>query len=96
MIYMLRYSVSSMYSKLDGLINTRNWQEPEPDATDPLEREYERQMRSTVLVQERGKWIWKTIDQENHAWDLAGAQCLGAILCDILPDAYGEEGEKGE
>lgn len=94
MIYLVRYSAPSMYSKLDGLINTRKWQEPEPDATNPLEREYERQMRSTVLVQERGKWIWKTIDNENHAWDLAGMQILGAVLCDILPDAYGEEGEK--
>ncbi len=96
MIYMLRYSAPSMYSKLDGLINAKLWQEPEPDINEQLDQEYARQMQSTVLVQERGKWIWKTIDRENHAWDLAGMQCLGAILCDILPDQYGQEQKEGQ
>ena len=93
MCYMIRYSTTATNAKLDGLIKRGFWTDPEADDDDPLDAQYTRQMQSTILVQSRGKFIWKTIDQENHAWDLSTMQVLAAILREILPDEYALKGD---
>ena len=96
MCYMIRYSTTATNAKLDGLIKRGFWTEPEPDDDDPLDAQYSRQMASTILVHSRGKYVWKTIDKENHAWDLSTMQVLAAILREILPDEYALKGDAGE
>lgn len=96
MCYMIRYSTTATNAKLDGLIKRGFWTEPEADEGDKLEAQYSRQMQSTILVQARGKFVWKTIDNENHAWDLSTMQVLAAILREILPDEYALQGESNE
>ena len=92
--YMIRYSTTTANGRLDGLQRRGFWQEPDADPEDPIEAQYLEQMASTILKNVRGKLQWVTINTNNHAWDLATMQILGAMLCDLLPDEYALKSEE--
>jgi len=55
-------------------------------------------MAGDVQVPRRNRFgqvemVWETVDDNNHAWDLAKIACLGATLGRILPDHVEESRE---
>jgi len=95
---LVRFSASAMSDKVKGLIDGGKMIEPMVTEGDPLDAEYKRQMAGDVQVPRRNRFgqvemVWETVDDNNHAWDLAKIACLGATLGRILPDHVEESRE---
>jgi len=97
---LIRFSKPQMNQKVQSLIETGVWEEPQTG--DPeTEREYAEQMGSRIRVVDYNKKsgqarvFWKE-SKNDHARDLANMQCTFAILADILPDPAAEQLTKSE
>jgi len=83
--YATRYT-----DKMQEMIESGKWKEPDTDRKLPLEVEYSRQMadeyRAPITNKKTGRqtmgWISKT--KNNHARDCGKMQCLAATMLDIL------------
>lgn len=87
----IRFSSDAMASRLQRLIDTKKWQEPNNEPDPAKVREYQRQMSAehreykkdaTGKIEE--KWIRHSSD--NHAWDCAK---MILAICTILADSTG-------
>jgi hypothetical protein len=99
--WVIFFSKPAMNAKVQELIDNGRWEEP-LNTTDPeMEKEYSVQMAARVKKSEFNpktgitKVFWKE-SKNDHARDLANGQCLGAMLCDLLPDPMAERLSTGE
>jgi hypothetical protein len=85
---LIKFSTDHIADRLDGLISSGQWIEPEGD-DDP---DYKRQMSAEFKklkenpFSKRQEFIRVCPSKNNHAYDCAKMQTLGAVLEDWLPD----------
>lgn len=89
---LIRFADQTLCDKVQGLIDSGAWIEPQGDG-DPMEVEYRKQMSAVAQVPKKDRYgntifVFETLDDNNHAWDVAKFQCLGAVLTDIIPDPF--------
>ena len=91
-VQLIRFSAPTYADRVDALIERGLWKEPELDDGDPMDAEYRRQMSAEFKKAKRDKFtgVVKMVrvcpSRNNHAYDCAKMQVLGATLLDILPD----------
>jgi hypothetical protein len=91
-VEMVRFSSPTYKDRVRQLIDSSLWLEPEADPDDALEIEYRRQMTAEYKKPKRDKFsgrtkfVWVCPSGNNHAFDCAAMQAVGATLLDILPD----------
>lgn len=90
------FSAPTYADRVQNLIDLGLWEEPVVDERDAMEVQYRKQMSSefkkkiTVGSLRREKMVWVCPSKNNHAFDCAKMQALGATLLDILPDEIPE------
>lgn len=90
------FSSPTYADRVQNMIDLGQWQEPVRDQNDALEIQYRKQMaaefkrRITVGTLKKERFIWHCPSGNNHAFDCAKMQALGATLMDILPDELPE------
>lgn len=90
--WLIVFSADEMKDRVRGLIRRGLWQEPAGDETE-LGAEYQRQMNSEFKRPKRDKFTgrtelkWVCPSGNNHAFDCAAGQALGATILDILPSS---------
>jgi hypothetical protein len=93
------FSAPTYSDRVQNLIDLGLWEEPQAAQGDLTETQYRKQMageykkRVTVGSLKKEKMIWYCPSGNNHAFDCAKMQALGATLLDILPDELPSEVE---
>jgi len=87
---LFRFASDVMCDRIQGLIDSGLWQEPEASQDDEVEKSYNLQMTAEIKTVEkdskgRRRRVWKQIREDNHAWDLAKMQVLFAMQSGLLP-----------
>ena len=94
---LIRFSSGTMKDRLQQLISSGRWTEPAVSESDPVEKEYRRQMTAEFKrkmehkVTHKLQWIWVCPSHNNHAFDCAAMQVLGATMANIVPDHFTNE-----
>jgi len=97
---LINFSSPTMSDHVDRLVTSGLWVEPAGAVEGDLEREYRKQMSGEIKVRTRHhitrveRSFWRKVRRDNHAFDLAKMQCLGAALHGI--DLHGGAGETKE
>lgn len=90
------FSAPTYADRVQNLIDLGLWEEPKTDERDPLEIQYRKQMSSefkkkiTVGALRKERLVWVCPSGNNHAFDCAKMQALGATILEILPDQIEE------
>lgn len=93
----LDFSSPTYADRVQNLIDLGKWEEPKTDESDAVEIQYRKQMnaefkkRITVGSLRKERLVWVCPSGNNHAFDLAKMQTLGATLMEVLPDEIEEE-----
>lgn len=85
---LIRFSAPAAADKVQQLIENRLWVEPE-DVDTEMEREYRVQMAAEFkrkFTNNRGRteWAWVCPSGNNHAWDCAKMQVVGAWILGLI------------
>lgn len=85
-----RFASDVMADRVQGLIDSGLWQEPEEDQPSETEHAYNIQMTAEIpeiITDKKGRRRrqWRQIRPDNHAWDLAKMQVLFAMQAGFLP-----------
>lgn len=90
------FSSPTYADRVQNLIDLGLWEEPQAAQGDLLEAQYRKQMageykkRITIGQLKKEKLVWYCPSGNNHAFDCAKMQALGATLMDVLPDELPE------
>lgn len=91
------FSSPTYADRVQNMIDLGLWEEPKIEKPDALEIQYRKQMaaeyKKRIVVGKLGKerTVWVCPSGNNHAFDLAKMQALGATILEILPDELTNE-----
>jgi hypothetical protein len=90
------FSSPTFADRVQNQIDLGLWEEPQAATGDPIEVQYRKQMageykkRIVVGALKKEKMVWHCPSGNNHAFDCAKMQALGATILGILPDELPE------
>jgi len=91
------FSSPTYADRVQNMIDLGLWEEPKIEKPDALEVQYRKQMaaeyKKRIVIGKLGKerTVWVCPSGNNHAFDLAKMQALGATILEILPDELTNE-----
>lgn len=91
------FSAPTYADRVQNMIDLGLWEEPQVDVVDALEQQYRKQMvaeykkKITVGPLKKERTIWVCPSKNNHAFDCAKMQALGATIMGLLPDEFTAE-----
>lgn len=86
------FSAPTYADRVQNLIDNGLWEEPATDEKDPIEIQYRKQMSAEFKKRivtgslKKERLIWVCPSGNNHAFDCAKMQALGATIKEILPE----------